>query len=42
MLSIAISDVYRIILENVVPLPEVGDDNKMVNSDIDFEINEAS
>ena len=28
-------DVYRIILENVVPLPEVGDDNKMVNSDID-------
>ena len=34
-------DVYRIILENVVPLPEVGDDNKMVNSDIDAEIAQA-
>ena len=34
-------DVYRIILENVVPLPQVGDENKMVNSDIDAEIAQA-
>jgi len=34
-------DVYRIILENVVPLPQVGDDNKMINSDIDAEIAQA-
>ena len=29
------SDVYRIILQNVVPLPQVGDDNKMMNNDLD-------
>mgnify|MGYP002004130102 CR=1 FL=1 len=34
-------DVYRIILENVVPLPEVGDDNKMMNDDLDAEIAQA-
>ena len=34
-------DVYKIILKNVVPLPQVGDDNKMVNSDIDAEIAQA-
>ena len=34
-------DVYRIILENVVPLPQVGDENKMMNNDLDAEIAQA-
>ena len=34
-------DVYRIILQNVVPLPQVGDDNKMMNNDLDAEIAQA-
>ena len=34
-------DVYRIILENVVPLPQVGDENKMMNNDLDAEISQA-
>jgi len=34
-------DVYRIILENVVPLPQVGDENKMMNNDLDAELQQA-
>ena len=34
-------DVYRVILGNVVPLPEVGDDNKMMNDDLDAQMAEA-
>tara|TARA_R100001591_G_scaffold37814_3_gene49149 strand:- start:3738 stop:5924 length:2187 start_codon:yes stop_codon:yes gene_type:complete len=34
-------DVYRVILGNVVPLPEVGDENKMMNDDLDAQMAEA-
>ena len=34
-------EVYRVILGNVVPLPEVGDDNKMMNDDLDAQMAEA-
>ena len=34
-------DVYRIILENVVPLPEVGDDNKLINQDLEGDLAQA-
>mgnify|MGYP003109962947 FL=1 len=34
-------DVYRIILENVVPLPEVGDDNRMMNQDLQGDLAQA-
>ena len=34
-------DVYRIILENVVPLPEVGDDNRMLNQDLQGDLAQA-
>ena len=34
-------EVYRVILDNVVPLPVVGDENKMMNDDLDAEMAEA-
>ena len=34
-------EVYRVILGNVVPLPEVGDENKMMNDDLDAQMAEA-
>jgi len=34
-------EVYKVILGNVVPLPEVGDENKMMNDDLDAQMAEA-
>ena len=34
-------EVYGIILDNLVPLPQVGDENKMMNSELDAQIAQA-